>query len=568
VNKFNRKDILALVLLVGLVSVNWLPRLRGPIDLRWDGGIYYILGTSLAQGHGYRLLNEPGDILETQYPPMLPAVVAAHQLVLGTSDFVTVGEWLRRSYFLMSVIYAIAVYLMIRRFLPIGYATLASSACLSQVHSMFMSDLCFPEIPFGIAAVLFVLCNVSEKLPWRNALSATVAVIAFALRTVAVALLAAWACESLCRREFKTAAMRMLIGGALVLGWSGYIAHVESGREYNTPAYEYQRAAYNYSNVSYARNMRYRDPFSPELGEISVADRFKQFVKNIGFLGVSVGESFTTKIDVWLRLRKEVNERLPVKAFPEWAIPGILTALSTLIAGGVALQLWRRQYLIPFYILCSWTILCSTPWPTQFIRYLTPLTPFLSLSLFLAVRAGAEWCSQWLPAYRKAISIGLAGAVAALTVVPQLTTQALIFGVWEWHFPVEIDVANQRRVAYRLFGYEETHRATDAGLDWLKRNAKSNDIVATTDPGWAYLRTGLKSVIPPFELDPDKAQRLLDGVPVRYLIVDEGNYKKYTTPVVAKFPNQWRRVFANSIRFEGSTQTVGRFEIYERIDDR
>ena len=33
-----------------LAIVLWLPRLTGPIDLRWDGGVYYILGTSLAEG--------------------------------------------------------------------------------------------------------------------------------------------------------------------------------------------------------------------------------------------------------------------------------------------------------------------------------------------------------------------------------------------------------------------------------------------------------------------------------------------------------------------------------------
>ena len=61
-----RRDIIAMVLLAGLASAIWLPRLRGPIDLRWDGGTYYVLGTSLAQGRGYRLLDEPGEILETQ----------------------------------------------------------------------------------------------------------------------------------------------------------------------------------------------------------------------------------------------------------------------------------------------------------------------------------------------------------------------------------------------------------------------------------------------------------------------------------------------------------------------
>lgn len=74
-----------LFVLVG-ACVSWLPRRSGPIDLRWDAGTYYILGTSLAEGKGYRLLSEPGEIQAIQYPPLLPAIVAMHQRVLGTSD--------------------------------------------------------------------------------------------------------------------------------------------------------------------------------------------------------------------------------------------------------------------------------------------------------------------------------------------------------------------------------------------------------------------------------------------------------------------------------------------------
>ncbi len=57
--------------------------------------VYYVLGTSLAEGKGYRLLNEPGEIQANQYPPLLPLIIAAHQIVLGTSDPHVVGPWLR-----------------------------------------------------------------------------------------------------------------------------------------------------------------------------------------------------------------------------------------------------------------------------------------------------------------------------------------------------------------------------------------------------------------------------------------------------------------------------------------
>ena len=41
-------------LVIGIVTIaTWWPRADGPIDLRWDGGAYYILGTSLATGEAF-----------------------------------------------------------------------------------------------------------------------------------------------------------------------------------------------------------------------------------------------------------------------------------------------------------------------------------------------------------------------------------------------------------------------------------------------------------------------------------------------------------------------------------
>ena len=81
--KFVTADARNLAIVLAVSILLWLPRCGASIDMRWDGAVYYLLGTSLAEGTGYRLLNEPGEIQGIQYPPLLPCLVAAHQKALG-----------------------------------------------------------------------------------------------------------------------------------------------------------------------------------------------------------------------------------------------------------------------------------------------------------------------------------------------------------------------------------------------------------------------------------------------------------------------------------------------------
>src|SRR5262245_9284032 len=111
------QNVIFISALVFLSLVSWLPRLRGPLDLRYDAGVYYILGTSLANGNGYRLLNEPGAIQAVQYPPLLPLFAAAHQRVAGSSDPAIAGHLLRVSFFAIFLCFIVAVYLLSRHYL-------------------------------------------------------------------------------------------------------------------------------------------------------------------------------------------------------------------------------------------------------------------------------------------------------------------------------------------------------------------------------------------------------------------------------------------------------------------
>ena len=557
--KLNRPDVIAALILATLATLCWVPRLKGPIDLRWDGAAYYVLGTALAEGKGYRLLNEPGDIRSTLHPPMLPALIALHRWIVQTDDPVVLGHWLRLTYVVFFVSYVVAGYFMLRLFLPTSYSFLATLVFALQLHTIFMSDLCFPEIPFGLTSLLFTLCN-SSTGPSRF-LRGPLAVISYALRTVGVALLAAWVGEAICNRRFKQAAIRALISVVPVLCWIAYVAHVEASREYRNPVYQYQRADYAYPNVSYARNLRYKDSFRPELGYASLRDRAKGFVHNMFRMAVNLGEAVSTKESVWDVLRSAIAERVGHPILPLVVIRFTLLLLSASIAYGIGLQLANKQYFIPFYVVSSLIAICATPWPGQFNRYLVPIAPFLALSLFLALRSIAGIVADRLSLRPRLVAAIATGALLSLIFASQVPALFVLFT--KWHQKVDWQTTNGARLEYRLFFYQGFYPAADAAFGWLRGQASARDVVAATDPQWVYLRTGLKSVLPPLEPDPAKAQSLLDSVPVTFLMVDEGDLKAYMAPVVTAHPDRWRRAFAHST--DETSGRAGTFAIYERV---
>jgi hypothetical protein len=137
-------------------------------------------------------------------------------------------------------------------------------------------------------------------------------------------------------------------------------------------------------------------------------------------------------------------------------------------------------------------------------------------------------------------------ATVVLVVAQQIYTAVKAYT--KHHMPATYTDARGRPHEYALFFYDETWRLQDAGLAWLAAHAKPGEIVAASTPHWAYLKTGLPSIMPPFEPDARRAQALVDGVPVAYLGVDALSFldigRRYTQPMLDSFPDRWRLIYA------------------------
>lgn len=536
--RWSRADWRYLAVLVAVAVGLWLPRLRGPLDLRYDAGVYYILATSLAEGRGYRLLNEPGAIEAIQYPPVIPAAGAAVEMVLGTNDPAVVGHWLRLASVLLYAGYGAAVYVMSRRWLTPGYAFLVGLLSVIHSHTIFLSDFFAADVPYAFLTTLFFAAGSGPA-------AGLLAVAAYGVRSAGIALLAAWVAESLVRRRVRQAVVRGAVMAGAVLAWMTYTAHVKASPAFSRPAYEYQRAGYQFYNVDYAENMSYVDPFRPELGRVSRHEALNRVLNNLRGMPMTLGEGVSVHRGWWHGEVEKLNQRLSGVQIPTWVADAAMILLCMPVLWGLVLLGLQGEFLLVLYVLGSLFIIAVTPWPIQFVRYLVPLTPFLTLAVVVVLaasarRARASGARQW-----RAVWMALIGLVALIG-GQQLVT--LYRSISKYPSPAVFTDRSGKRHDYRLFFYDRSWRLHDDALDWLGGQAGPGEIIATSTPHWAYLRTGLPAVMPPYEADPQRAAALLDQVPVTFLIVDQLSFldvgRRYTIPAIQGAPGRWRLIYA------------------------
>jgi PAS domain-containing protein len=240
-----------------------------------------------------------------------------------------------------------------------------------------------------------------------------------------------------------------------------------------------------------------------------------------------------------------------------WGVMGSLAALGALTLGGLAIQLAGPERVVALYVLAYAGAVCLTPWPFQLRRYWSPLAPLLALALFqcvLALRGRGRFAGSFV------VRIA-ARTLPVIVVVIVLTVQ--VFTLFYAYRVIRGNVVLHDRqgapIRFSLFFYRQPDRDLDEVLEWLRVRARPGDVVAAAMPHWAHLVTGMKTVVPPFETDPERAQALLDSVPVRYIVMDPDGIRlmrESAAAVLDSHSARWRRVY---------TGASGLASVYERV---
>ena len=527
---------------IALSVVLWAPRWKGPIDLRWDAGVYYVLGTSLATGHGYRIISEPGAPEAVQYPPLLPGIVALYERLLESVDPAVVGPWLRLSYAVLFLLYGVAALILARQYLPPLFALGATVLCLLHHSAIFLSDALFTELPFAVVGICFVLWG-----DWQNEARRTwtlevpaflLGTIAFLMRTAGVVLFIAWIIEALMRRRWRLGIVRLLLALIPILLWQAHVARVHRSDGYRRPAYEYQRAPYQFYNVTYAENMLLLDPSRPELGRASPFAMVRRFAGNVRYVIKAAGESMSAGDFYWRQSMVQLQDRLlRIRLIPTGVVLIPVVGLTILAVVGLLLLAHARHWLFVLYVIGSIALVCIAPWRSQFERYLAPIAPLLAIAAAFALVRFLDLLQSRLKTPRSLAITNLlpAGTLALVLGVQVCAVSSLFYDRAHDEASYDPDAG----YGPHLFYHNQLWAGWEQAMGWIKNNALPDAIIATRrSPHLCYLKTGRRAVSPPLESDLRRARHLLVSVPISYVVVDS----EYTLPAIQSDPDNWHLI--------------------------
>ena len=359
------------------------------------------------------------------------------------------------------------------------------------------------------------------------------------------------------RHRWKQAAIRAAVAVVPILAWQCYIWQVTHSEEYQHPVYPYQRAAYYYPNVTYSENSSLKDPFQPELGRTKTSDLFTRIARNVLAIPVALGESSWIGRPLLRYPLLKLSRVIPGSQRVVLPVLDIcLFAVGLGALAGAVLIARRDEWFLSLYFGLTLAIVVLTPWQSQFWRYLSPIAPLIIIFFIVALRTGRDAVG-----HRFTKPVAVPNVLIAVLLSAMLLVQAGIAFVFLRNLlPVSYYDSHEREHTFRALTYEPHWHALDRAFEWIRRNGKTNAIVATSVPQLAYLRSEHKAVLPPFEVNPDRAIELLDQVPVSYLVVDDLKRPpisdRYAAPVVKHRPDNWKLVYTSP----GETT-----QVYERV---
>lgn len=451
-----------------------------------DDSIYVVLGKSLAEGNGYRMISSPENYVNKELAPFFPLIIAG-VFFFGGNIFV-----LKLLIAIFGVLSVYSLYLFLNLFFKEKKAFIITVLTGISPLFVFYTHQVMSEVPyflFSILALYFFVNYLNNKFSKKYLfLCSLFLLLSYFTRTIGFVLIIAIGLYILFERLNKPTIRKflfiaMIIAIPIIL-WSIRIL------DNNGTVYEQD----SYKDV-FLRNNLY-DVDSGRLDLNGVINRVTyNGEKHIIQFSKTVFDSIN-----WISLFYPSLSGLEIS---------LILIVFFIIIFGFVLSMKKDRTIIEYYFLTYVPIILLIPDPSS--RFLFPVIPFI-IGYFLT---GIENISIKL---NKKLIINL------------FVVLIISFSV----IGISKDLYFEHKEDYYLNNWGENVAGFVDMTLWAKDNIPKDENVIVYNPPMFYLLSGIKGNIPPMSYNKDEVLKQIYQKNAEYVIIDKGVGKRYLSPVITE----------------------------------
>ena len=443
VKSFVPKALVA-IFFASMLPVYWIAFHAPAVGIYHDDGIYLVTAKALAEGKGYRIISLTGEMLQTKYPILFPAVLSAAWKI--SPRFPENALFLKAIPFLFAMLWLWMTYRLIKeetRAPGVALWIVLLTAASSWV--VFFSTICMSETFFASFAVwaLIRLKRLEEQegegeIGWPLLFSTILVAATFLTRTVGVSLVAAGAISMFRKRKYVSGVMFLFGCAILIAPWLWW----QAVNADSIGAIDSYYTLSNYKNWNVLWNFTLEQKFRVVLINI-----FRIIFSPIVLL----------------------NFKMNTIGF-YFSIVMILLACS-----GFIRDMCKNFGSLHLFILFYFSIIILWAWPPE--RFLFPMLPYL---LFFSYKDIVRICDR-------IFKYGNVKSYISMILIVLLGAQML-------NGLLRITRETMKRQAVSFSSEQDDWKPIKELLDWIRQNTPQDSVLlGQLDPVY-YLYTGRKAV--------------------------------------------------------------------------